>query len=71
MLFKISKILFVDSCGIGGDGLNIINISIIVVIVVVVVGINMVKYGNCSVLSNFGLVDLLKVLGINIDMSFE
>ncbi|MBB1281450.1 anthranilate phosphoribosyltransferase [Pseudoalteromonas sp. SR41-1] len=69
--FTTSSTQLADSCGTGGDGSNTINISTTAAIVAAAADINMVKHGNRSVSSNSGSADLLKALGINIDMSPE
>ncbi len=61
----------IDSCGTGGDGANTINISTTAALVGASCGLKMVKHGNRSVSSQSGAADLVKTLGINIEMSPE
>jgi anthranilate phosphoribosyltransferase len=64
---KISGML-VDTCGTGGDSTGTINISTGAAIVAAGAGVTVAKHGNYSITSKSGSADVLRELGIKIDM---
>jgi anthranilate phosphoribosyltransferase len=61
----------IDVCGTGGDNSGSFNISTAVSFVVSGAGINVAKHGNRSITSKSGSSDVLKELGVNIELSPE
>ena len=58
-----------DVCGTGGSGIKPFNVSTAAAIVLAAAGVGVAKYGSKSFSSKSGAADVLKLLGVNIDLS--
>lgn len=68
---EVDKTHLIDTCGTGGDGVGIFNVSTAVAFIAAAAGCRVAKHGNRSVSSTTGSADVLEAAGFNLALNAE
>tara|TARA_B100001029_G_scaffold40269_1_gene31294 strand:+ start:934 stop:1950 length:1017 start_codon:yes stop_codon:yes gene_type:complete len=66
---EVNKENLVDTCGTGGSGIGIFNVSTTAAFVACACGANVAKHGNRSATRKSGSADLLEAAGVSLELS--
>lgn len=68
---KVNDQHLIDTCGTGGDGIGIFNVSTAAAFIAAAAGCRVAKHGNRSISSSTGSADVLEAAGVKLELTPE